>query len=64
MIKLIDYTKNNEEVTHFFIDLDNKNASYAYSNAEDMTNDIEATQSLNFKAGNIDKLDEWELTDE
>ena len=49
MIQLIDYTQNNEEVTHFFIDNNNKNVRYAYSREEDMYLDIEANKSDDFE---------------
>jgi len=64
MIRLIDYTRNNEEVTHFFIDLDNPNARFAYSCYEDMKDTIKAFESsVNIKAGKISEVGEdWELT--
>jgi hypothetical protein len=64
MIKLIDYTKKNQEVTHFFIDLDNPNARFAYSSYEDLRDTVKAFEScVNIKCGEIDKIgEEWELT--
>jgi len=66
MIKLLDETKNNQEVTHYFIDLDNPNAQFAYSSYEDMREDVKAFDSaINTKSGHISNIgEEWELTDE
>lgn len=63
MIQLIDYTQNNEEVTHFFIDNNNKNVRYAYSREEDMYLDIEANKSNDCESGDIRYIGkEWKLT--
>ena len=66
MIKLIDYTRNNEEVTHFFIDLDNPNARFAYSSYEDMKDTVKAFDSCkNVKCGKIQNIGEdWSLSNE
>ena len=64
MIQLIDYTNKNEEVTHFFIDNNNENIRYAYSNDEDMYLDLEYNKSDDIKFGAIEYIgQEWELTD-
>ena len=65
MIQLIDYTKKNEEVTHFFIDNNNENIRYAYSSEEDMYLDVEYSKSDDIKSGAIEYIgQEWELTDD
>jgi hypothetical protein len=78
MIKLIDYTRNNEEVTHFFEDKKNVNANFAYSRYEDMKEDLKNfdrdkndinentfISSDDFRCGVIDKIGEdWEITNE
>ena len=66
MIKLLDETKNNQEVTHYLIVKDNPNAKFAYSSYEDMKEDRKAFQSAEeIESGEISMINqEWELTDE